>query len=362
MGKILPEGVGEVQEFVDICDYAVGLSRMFAGQIIPSERAQHTILEQWRPLGLVGVISAFNFPCAVYGWNAAIALTVGDSVLWKGAPSTPLVSVATAKIVADVFRRNNLPPVATLCHGGANVGKKLVNDERVKLVSFTGSTEVGRHIGVDVQRRFGKSLLELGGNNALVINDDANFEMALDAAFFGCIGTAGQRCTTTRRLIVHEALYDRFVCELVKRYKNVVSRVGPALDANTLYGPVHNQVAVDNYLEALEQAKQQGGTVLVGGNIIDRPGFFVEPTIVAGLAHDAEIVKRETFVPIVYVFKTKCLEEAIEWNNEVDQGLSSAVFTRDVSSVFKVSGKILSQIIIFIFYHFIGTVDRSARL
>lgn len=339
MGKILPEGVGEVQEFVDICDYAVGLSRMFAGQIIPSERAQHTILEQWRPLGLVGVISAFNFPCAVYGWNAAIALTVGDSVLWKGAPSTPLISVATARIVADVFARNDLPPVATLCHGDVDVGRKMVNDNRVKLVSFTGSTEVGRNIGVDVQKRFGKSLLELGGNNALIINDDANFDMALDAAFFGCIGTAGQRCTTTRRLIIHETLYDQFVAKLAAKYKSVLARVGPALDDKTLYGPVHNQAAIDNYLSAIEQAKQQGGTVLVGGKVIERPGFFVEPTIITGLTHDADIVRKETFAPIVYVFKTTSLDEAIEWNNEVDQGLSSAVFTRDVSSVFKVTKK-----------------------
>lgn len=221
MGKILPEGIGEVQEFVDICDYAVGLSRMFAGQVIPSERNQHVILEKWRPLGLVGVISAYNFPCAVYGWNSAIAMTVGDSVLWKGAPSTPLISVATTRIVAEVFRRNNLPAVATLCQGGADIGKKLVNDERVKLVSFTGSTAVGREIGVDVQRRFGKVLLELGGNNALVINNDAKFDMALDAAFFGCIGTAGQRCTTTRRLIIHETLYDKFLEQLIKKYSNV---------------------------------------------------------------------------------------------------------------------------------------------
>lgn len=225
MGKILPEGIGEVQEFIDICDYAVGLSRMFAGQIIPSERTKHVILEQWRPIGLVGIISAFNFPCAVYGWNAAIALAVGDTVLWKGASTTPLVSVATTRIVAEVFKRNNLPPIATLCAGGAEIGEKLVTDDRVKLVSFTGSTAVGREIGIKVQRRFGKFLLELGGNNALIINDDANFDMALDAAFFGCIGTAGQRCTSTRRLIVHEAIYDRFVGELKKKYENVSFKI-----------------------------------------------------------------------------------------------------------------------------------------
>lgn len=221
MGKIQAEGVGEVQEFVDICDYAVGLSRMFAGQIIPSERSKHVILENWRPLGLVGIISAFNFPCAVYGWNAAIALIVGNSVLWKGAHSTPLISIATAKIVADVFQRNNLPPVATLCQGGSDIGKLMASDERVNLLSFTGSTAVGREVAVEVQKRFGKSLLELGGNNALIINDDANFDMALDAAFFGCIGTAGQRCTTTRRIIIHEKLYNKFLAALVKKYSGV---------------------------------------------------------------------------------------------------------------------------------------------
>lgn len=221
MGKILPEGVGEVQEFVDICDYAVGLSRTFAGQVIPSERGKHVILENWRPLGLIGVISAFNFPCAVYGWNTAIALVVGNSVIWKGASSTPLVSVATARIVAEVLERNNLPPVATLCQGGSEIGKAMARDERVNLLSFTGSTGVGCEVGVEVQKRFGKTILELGGNNALLVNDDANFENALDAAFFGCIGTAGQRCTTTRRLIIHEKLYDQFVKELTKKYRSV---------------------------------------------------------------------------------------------------------------------------------------------
>ena len=221
MGKILPEGIGEVQEFIDICDYAVGLSRMFAGQVLPSERNKHVILEKWRPLGLVGVISAYNFPCAVYGWNSAIALTVGNTVLWKGAPTTPLISVATTNILSKVFEKNNLPPISTLCQGGIDIGKSLVADDRVKLVSFTGSTAVGKEIGVEVQRRFGKLILELGGNNALIINNDAQFDMALDAAFFGCIGTAGQRCTTTRRLIIHENLYDRFLQELKEKYASV---------------------------------------------------------------------------------------------------------------------------------------------
>uniref|UniRef100_A0A182VV50 aldehyde dehydrogenase (NAD(+)) n=1 Tax=Anopheles minimus TaxID=112268 RepID=A0A182VV50_9DIPT len=339
MGKILPEGVGEVQEFVDICDYAVGLSRMFGGFIFPSERPQHTIMEKWNPLGLVGVISAFNFPCAVFGWNAAIALTIGNTVLWKGAPSTSLVSVATTKIVADVIKRNNLPPIVTLCQGGDEIGRQMVKDERVKLMSFTGSTAVGRTVGIEMQRRFGRCLLELGGNNALIINEDAPQEMALDAAFFGCIGTAGQRCTTTRRLIIHEKLYDNFIQKLVKRYTNLMQRVGHPLDQSTLYGPVHNQQAVENYKQTIQEAVSLGGKIECGGKVIQRPGFYVEPTVISNLAHDAPVVKRETFAPIVYVFKTKNLKEAISWNNEVDQGLSSSLFTNNIQSAFQWIGE-----------------------
>lgn len=335
MGKILAEGIGEVQEFIDICDYATGLSRMFAGQILPSERSQHVIIEKWNPLGIVGVISAFNFPNAVFGWNAAIALAVGNSVLWKGAPSTPLISIATTRIVTEVLKRNNLPAAITLCQGGTDVGKKLVADPRVKLISFTGSTKVGQEVGIEVQRRFGKLLLELGGNNALIINDDADFDMAMDAAFFGCIGTAGQRCTSTRRLIIHEKIYDAFLKKLVQRYKNLMKRVGHPLDAATLYGPLHNQQAVYNYKNTLKEAVELGGTIEVGGNVLDRPGFYVEPTIVSNLPHDSAVIKRETFAPIVYVLKVKSLDQAIEWNNEVDQGLSSALFTKNMGSTFK---------------------------
>ncbi|XP_058836426.1 putative aldehyde dehydrogenase family 7 member A1 homolog [Topomyia yanbarensis] len=339
MGKILAEGVGEVQEFIDICDYAVGLSRMFAGQILPSERAKHTIIEKWNPLGLVGVISAFNFPCAVFGWNAAIALIVGNSVLWKGAPSTPLVSIATTKIVSDVLKRNKLPSLVTLCQGGTDIGKKMVVDDRVKLLSFTGSTVVGREIGIEVQRRFGKCLLELGGNNALIINEDAPADMALDAAFFGCIGTAGQRCTSTRRLIIHENLYDGFVPKLVKRYINLLKRVGHPLDESTLYGPLHNQQAVDNYKSTVDEAVRLGGKLECGGKIINRPGCFVEPTIITNLPHDSPVIHKETFAPIVYVLKAKNLNEAIKWNNEVDHGLSSSLFTSNIGSAFQWIGE-----------------------
>jgi len=335
MGKIQAEGIGEVQEFIDICDYATGLSRMFSGQILPSERSQHVIIEKWNPLGIVGVISAFNFPNAVFGWNAAIALVVGNSVVWKGAPTTSLVSIATTRVVTEVLKRNNLPHVISLCQGGTDVGKKLAADERVKLLSFTGSTKVGREVGVEVQRRFGKILLELGGNNALIINEDAQFDMALDAAFFGTIGTAGQRCTSTRRLIIHEKLYDAFLQKLVQRYKGLLSRVGHPLDASTLYGPVHNQLAVDNYTNTIDEAVKLGGKIEIGGNVIDRPGFFVEPTIITDLPHNSPVILRETFAPIVYVLKAKSLEQAIEWNNEVDQGLSSALFTNNIGSTFK---------------------------
>ncbi|XP_037933959.1 putative aldehyde dehydrogenase family 7 member A1 homolog [Teleopsis dalmanni] len=335
VGKIYSEGQGEVQEFIDICDYAVGLSRIYSGQMINSERAEHTILEAWRPLGLVGVISAYNFPNAVFGWNAAIALTTGNTVLWKGAPTTSLVSVATTKIVSEVLKRNKLPPIVTLCQGGADVGSKLVSDNRVKLVSFTGSCQTGKQIGVEVQQRFGKVLLELGGNNALIVDHNANLKMAIDAALFGCIGTSGQRCTTTRRIIVHEKSYDQFVQELTKKYKQVLTRTGHQLDENTLIGPVHTEQNVLNYNNAISEALAQGGKIAFGGKALKGKGFFVEPTIITDLPHNSNVVHRETFAPIVYILKTKSVDEAIEWNNEVEQGLSSAIFTEDISTAFK---------------------------
>ncbi|XP_004526815.1 putative aldehyde dehydrogenase family 7 member A1 homolog [Ceratitis capitata] len=335
VGKIHSEGQGEVQEFIDICDYAAGLSRIYSGQVINSERPEHIILEAWRPLGLVGVISAYNFPNAVFGWNAAIALTTGNSVLWKGAPTTSLVSVATMKILAEVLNRNNLPPIATLCQGGANVGQQLVSDARVKLVSFTGSCATGRNVGVEVQKRFGKVILELGGNNALIVDQDANFQMVLEAALFGCIGTSGQRCTTTRRIIVHEKLYDRLVKELVAKYKQVLPKVGHQLDPNTLVGPVHSQQNIEHYKAAIAEAVKLGGKIAFGGKVIQSDGFYTEPTIITDLPHDSPVVHRETFAPIVYVLKAKSIEQAIAWNNEVDQGLSSAIFTENISNAFK---------------------------
>ncbi|KAK2823548.1 hypothetical protein Q7C36_020148 [Tachysurus vachellii] len=334
MGKIYVEGVGEVQEYVDVCDYAVGLSRMIGGPVLPSERPGHALIEQWNPVGLVGIITAFNFPVAVYGWNNAIALICGNVCLWKGAPTTPLTSVAVTRIVAEVLEQNNLPgAICSMTCGGADIGTALAKDERVDLVSFTGSTHVGKQVALMVQERFGRQLLELGGNNAIIVFEDADLNMVVPSALFASVGTAGQRCTTTRRLMLHESVHDEVVERLIKAYKQV--RIGDPWDPSTLYGPLHTKQAVDQYLAAIEQAKKQGGTLVCGGKVMDRPGNYVEPTIFTGLAHDAPIVHTETFVPILYVIKFKTEEEAFAWNNEVKQGLSSSIFTKDMGRVFR---------------------------
>ncbi|KAF0300566.1 Alpha-aminoadipic semialdehyde dehydrogenase [Amphibalanus amphitrite] len=334
MGKIVPEGIGEVQEYVDICDYAVGLSRMIDGKVFPSERPNHALLECYNPLGVVGVISAFNFPCAVYGWNSAIAMTCGNTVLWKGAPSTPLVSVAITRIVQRVLETNGLPgAICSLVQGGTDVGKLMAADERISLLSFTGSTAVGRQVALDVQSRFGRFLLELGGNNAILVDADADVTMVVRAALFACVGTAGQRCTTTRRLVLHESLHDQVVAGLAKAYAQV--RIGDPLDDGTLYGPMHSQQGVEAYKKAVAEAVEQGGKIEYGGKVLEREGNYVEPTIITGLAHDAPVVQKETFAPIVYVLKTSSMDEAIRWNNEVKQGLSSSIFTQNLGTIFK---------------------------
>ncbi|XP_019881214.1 putative aldehyde dehydrogenase family 7 member A1 homolog [Aethina tumida] len=336
MGKILPEGIGEVQEYVDICDYAVGLSRTLAGAIYPSERPGHVLLEKWNPLGLIGVISAFNFPIAVYGWNSAIAMVCGNTVLWKGAETTPLVSVATTRIVAEVLEKNKLPgAIASLCCGGADVGKAMAADSRIKLLSFTGSSQIGQQVGVEVQKRFGKHLLELGGNNALIIADDADLNMVVQATLFACVGTAGQRCTTTRRLILHKNVYDEVLTRLKKAYQQVQNRIGDPLESNTLIGPLHSEQSLQKYKDTIAEIKKQGGKIEIGGNVLNTPGYFVEPTIVTGLKHDCNLVHNECFAPIVYVLKTDSVDEAISWNNEVPQGLSSSIFTQNIENIFK---------------------------
>jgi len=339
MGKIVPEGVGEVQEYVDICDYAVGLSRMFSGKVIPSERPGHALLENWNPLGVIGIITAFNFPVAVYGWNSAIAMACGDTMLWKGAPTTPLTSVAITKVVADVLARNGLPgAISALCQGGTDIGVSMAKDPRMKLVSFTGSTAVGKQVAMTVQDRFGKHLLELGGNNCLIVAEDAEVDMVVTSAVFACVGTAGQRCTTLRRLLIHESKYDEVLAKLKKAYASVMKRVGDPLDDGTLYGPLHSKVGLAGYLKTLEDAKAAGGVIEFGGKVMEREGNYVEPAIITGLPHDSEIVHRETFAPIVYVLKCKSVDEAIAINNEVEQGLSSSIFTKDLGNVFKWMG------------------------
>ncbi|BES96041.1 Aldehyde dehydrogenase [Nesidiocoris tenuis] len=336
MGKILAEGIGEVQEYVDICDYAVGLSRMFSGSIIPSERPGHVLLEQWNPLGLVGVISAFNFPIAVYGWNSAIAMVCGNTLIWKGASTTPLVSVATTQIIAKVLKDNNLPgAIASLVSGGSDIGNAISTDERVPLVSFTGSTKVGKEVALNVQQRFGKFLLELGGNNAIIVGPDADLDMVAQSVVFACIGTAGQRCTSTRRLILHDKVYDNVLGRMKKSFEQVLKRMGDPLDENTLYGPLHSQSSVDNYVNTIKEIKEAGGQIEFGGRVCEGAGFFVEPTIVTGLTNDSPVVKKETFAPIVYALRAKSVDEAITMNNQVSQGLSSSLFTNNLLDLFK---------------------------
>jgi aldehyde dehydrogenase family 7 protein A1 len=333
MGKIKAEGDGELQEIIDICDFACGLSRSIEGKILPSERPGHFMMENWNPLGIVGVITAFNFPSAVFGWNTCIGMVCGDLILWKGAPSTPLVSYALTKVFADVLKENGWNSIVSLCQGdGVEIGQLMANDKRIPLVSFTGSTNVGRIVSQAVYKRFGKCILELGGNNAVIVMDDANTSMALKACAFSAVGTAGQRCTSLRRIYLHESIYDDFVEKLVKAYKTV--KIGPQLEADTLMGPLHSKMGVELYENALKTIVAQGGKILSGGKVIEGPGNFVEPTIVE-IDKDSEIIQTETFAPIVYVFKVKDLDEAIHYNNNVPQGLSSSLFTNDIGSYFK---------------------------
>ncbi|KAJ3274848.1 Aldehyde dehydrogenase 7 member B4 [Terramyces sp. JEL0728] len=336
MGKILPEGLGEVQEYIDICDYAVGLSRSLAGQVIPSERPGHFMMEQWNPLGTVGVISAFNFPVAVYGWNSALSLVCGNAVVWKGAPTTNLSSVAVTKILQKVLEDNSLPgALCTLVTGGVDVGEAISNSSQIDLVSFTGSTAIGKKVGITVQERFGKSLLELGGNNAIIVLPDADLDLAVRSVLFAAVGTAGQRCTTTRRLILHESIYDEFIQRLIKAYSQV--KIGNPLEDGVLCGPLHTKAAVEHFKAGIQSVKEQNGKILFGGNVLDQPGNFVEPTITQ-ISPDSPVVQNEIFVPILHTFKFKTIDEAIKINNGVRQGLSSSLFTQDVSNVFKWTG------------------------
>jgi len=328
MGKIVMEGSGEVQEMIDICDFALGLSRQLYGLTMHSERPQHRMYEQWHPLGVVGVISSFNFPVAVWAWNSALAAVCGDMTLWKPSSQTPLTAVAVQHISNDVMKAHNLSGVFSLTIGkGSVIGEKLVNDRRIPLVSATGSCRMGYRIGKVVGERLGRTILELGGNNAVIVEETADVDMAMRAVLFGAVGTAGQRCTSTRRVFLHKSIAGEFTDKLLNAYKQV--RIGDPLDENTLMGPLVNQGAIDDMMNALDTVKKVGGEILYGGNTIDRAGFFVEPTIVKA-QHDWEIVHEETFAPVLYLIGYDDFDEAIEWHNEVPQGLSSSIFTTNV--------------------------------
>jgi aldehyde dehydrogenase (NAD+) len=329
-GKIKAEGDGEVQEMIDIADFAVGQSRMLYGNTMHSERPQHRMYEQWHPLGVVGVISAFNFPVAVWAWNAFLAAITGNATVWKPSAKTSLCALAVQQICNRVLKRNALPPVfQVFIDAGTELAGRFVDDRRVALVSFTGSTHVGRQIGVRVAERLGKSLLELGGNNALIVDEKANLDLAVPAIVFGAVGTAGQRCTTTRRVLVHRSRAAELERRLIAAYAQV--RIGDPLDADTLMGPLIDGAAVSRYSAAISAAQAEGGQVLCGGKLLSRPGNFVEPTIIRANA-DMNVVRNETFAPILYLISFDSLDEALALQNSVAYGLSSAIFSESLQA------------------------------
>lgn len=334
MGKIKSEGDGEVQEFIDMCELAQGMSRQLPGQVLPSERVDHVMLETWHPLGAIAIITAFNFPCAVAGWNASVSLVCGNTQILKGAETTTLTAIATQKIMTEVLESHGFGQVATLCQGkGSVVGELMLHDPRVKLVSFTGSTPIGKHVAQTVGGRFAGTILELGGNNAIIVMDDADLDMALPTVMFAAAGTAGQRCTTLRRLLLHEKIYDQFLAQLVKGYAQL--KPGNPLEAGVLLGPLHTKGAVKEFEDGIAEIKKQGGKIAYGGTRIEGlKGNYVWPTLVES-NKNMPIVQHELFVPITHVIKIKSLEEAIEVNNSVEFGLSSSLLTKNMHSVFK---------------------------
>ncbi len=327
VGKIKTEGLGEVQEMIDMCDLAVGMSRQLFGKTMHSERPSHRMYEQWHPLGPVGIITAFNFPVAVWAWNAAVAAVCGDSMIWKPSSETPLTALAVTRIAARVLEANDAPPVFNLILADRTVGREMTADRRVPLISATGSVTMGRAIGKAVADRLGRSLLELGGNNGVLITENADLDLALRAVLFAAFGTAGQRCTTARRLFLQKGIAAPMKERLIQAARSIP--VGDPMEDGVLMGPLVNQRAVDDMMAAIETLKEQGGEVLTGGGRIDRPGFYVEPTVVAATPH-MPITCEETFAPILYVFEFDDLDEAIEVHNSVPQGLSSAIFTLDL--------------------------------
>jgi aldehyde dehydrogenase (NAD+) len=338
MGKSLQEGYGEVQEMIDICDFAVGLSRQLNGQTIPSERPGHVMREQWHSIGVVGIISAFNFPVAVWAWNTALAWICGDVCVWKASEKAPLCSIACQNIIADILKANQLPEgISCIINGDYKVGEMMTTDVRIPLISATGSTRMGRIVGTTVAQRFGKSLLELGGNNAIIITPTADLKVVVPGAVFGAVGTAGQRCTSTRRLIIHESVYDKVRDAIVGAYGQLT--IGNPLDQKNHIGPLIDTDAVNTYLAAIEKAKAEGGKVLVAGGVLSGEGYesgcYVKPAIIEAENH-FEIVQHETFAPILYLMKYEGeVENAIEKQNGVAQGLSSAIMTNSIKEAEK---------------------------
>ena len=328
VGKIKAEGDGEVQEMIDMADFAVGQSRMLYGATMQSERPAHRMSEQWHPLGPVGVITAFNFPVAVWAWNAFLAAIAGDTVIWKPSPKAPLCAVAVQQVCNQVMDQQGYSAIFSLfITDQAALAEAMVQDSRLPLISFTGSVPVGRHVASLVGHRLGRTLLELSGNNAVIVDETADIDMAVRAILFGAVGTAGQRCTTTRRLLVHESRAEELLDELVKAYRQV--RIGNPLDSGVLLGPLIDHIAVETYRAAIDEIKKEGGEILYGGHVLARPGHFVEPTIVRAQPH-WPIVQRETFAPILYAMTFRTLDEAVGMQNGVPQGLSSAMFTNDL--------------------------------
>ena len=328
MGKIKQEGDGEVQEMIDIADFAVGQSRMLYGKTMHSERQDNRMYEQWHPLGITGVISAFNFPVAVWSWNAFIAAICGNTTIWKPSSSTPLCAIAVQNICNEVIAANDAPNIFSLVIGsGSTIGETMINDQNVPMISFTGSTKMGRHVSKVVSERFGKTILELGGNNCIIVDETADMEMVVPAVVFGAVGTAGQRCTSTRRVIIHKDRYEELKERLVNAYEQV--NIGDPLDDKTLMGPLVNESAVNDYNNAIEKAKAAGGEVLYGGSSIEVKGHYVTPSIVK-VENEWDIVQEETFAPILYIITYEDLEDAIRMHNDVPQGLSSAMFTLNI--------------------------------
>ncbi|MCH2267495.1 MAG: aldehyde dehydrogenase family protein [SAR324 cluster bacterium] len=342
MGKIYQEGLGEVQEMIDICDFAVGLSRQLYGSTMHSERPGHRMYDQYHPLGIVGIISAFNFPVAVWSWNAMIAAVCGNVSIWKPSPKTPLCSIALQRILGKVLRENGIQEGVFNLVIGTNeeIAETLVNDKRVPLISATGSTEMGRKVSAKVASRLGRSILELGGNNAIIVTESADLKIAIPGIVFGSVGTCGQRCTTTRRIIIHESIYEDVKNKLIQAYSQLENRVGDPLDSNTLIGPMIDEVAVNNFRNALEEVRRQGGKLIYGGDVLEGhpSNLYVRPAL-AEVENHWTIVQDETFAPLLYLIRYQNFDEALCLQNDVPQGLSSAVFTRD----FQQSEKFLSH-------------------